>query len=82
MLKKKSKKAVGVEEYVLINGIPQYLFHAGTSEENPVLLFLHGGPGSAASLFAHAFQDRWNELFTVIHWDQRGTGKTLTFREF
>ena len=78
MLKKKSKKAVGVEEYVLINGIHQYLFHSGTIDENPVLLFLHGGPGSSASLFAHAFQDNWEELFTVIHWDQRGTGKTLT----
>jgi len=78
MLKKKSKKAMGVEEYVLINGIHQYLFHSGTTDENPVLLFLHGGPGSAASLFAHAFQETWEELFTVIHWDQRGTGKTLT----
>ncbi|HWZ18665.1 MAG TPA: alpha/beta hydrolase [Ktedonobacteraceae bacterium] len=78
MLKKKSKKAMGVEEYVLINGIYQYLFHSGTTDENPVLLFLHGGPGSAASLFAHAFQETWEELFTVIHWDQRGTGKTLT----
>lgn len=78
MLKKKSKKAMGVEEYVLINGIHQYLFHSGTADENPVLLFLHGGPGSAASLFAHAFQETWEDLFTVIHWDQRGTGKTLT----
>jgi pimeloyl-ACP methyl ester carboxylesterase len=78
MLKKQSKKVTGIEEYVLINGIHQYLFHAGTTDENPVLLFLHGGPGSAASLFAHAFQDNWEELFTVIHWDQRGTGKTLT----
>lgn len=78
MLKKKSKQAMGVEEYVLINGIHQYLFHSGTTDESPVLLFLHGGPGSSASLFAHAFQDNWEELFTVIHWDQRGTGKTLT----
>jgi pimeloyl-ACP methyl ester carboxylesterase len=78
MLKKKLKKSMGVEEYVLINGIHQYLFHSGTTDENPVLLFLHGGPGSSASLFAHAFQDNWEELFTVIHWDQRGTGKTLT----
>lgn len=78
MPKKQSKKAMGVEEYVLINGIHQYLFHSGTTDENPVLLFLHGGPGSSAALFAHVFQANWEELFTVIHWDQRGTGKTLT----
>lgn len=69
---------MGSEEYVLINGIHQYLFHSGTTDENPVLLFLHGGPGSSAALFAHVFQANWEELFTVIHWDQRGTGKTLT----
>ncbi len=78
MMKNKSKKVICVEEYVLINGIPHYLFHSGTAYENPVMLFLHGGPGSAGSLFAHAFQDKWEDLFTVIHWDQRGTGKTLT----
>ena len=78
MPKKKPNKAIWVEEYVLINGIQQYLFHAGTSADNPVLLFLHGGPGSPASLFAHAFQDQWEDLFTVVHWDQRGAGKTLT----
>ena len=78
MRKKQLKQAMGVEEYVLINGIHQYLFHSKTTDEKPVLLFLHGGPGSSASLFAHAFQEKWEELFTVVHWDQRGTGKTLT----
>lgn len=77
-MKTKPTKLIEFEEYVQINGIRQYLYHSGTSYENPVMVFLHGGPGSAASLFAHAFQDRWEELFTVIHWDQRGTGKTLT----
>lgn len=77
-MKSQPKKLIELEEYVPINGIRQYLFHSGTSFENPVMVFLHGGPGSAASIFAHAFQDRWEDLFTVIHWDQRGTGKTLT----
>lgn len=42
------------------------------------MLFLHGGPGSAESLFAHFFQEKWEDIFTVVHWDQRGAGKTLT----
>jgi pimeloyl-ACP methyl ester carboxylesterase len=42
------------------------------------MLFLHGGPGSCESLFAHAFQEKWEDIFTVVHWDQRGAGKTLT----
>jgi pimeloyl-ACP methyl ester carboxylesterase len=77
-MKTKPTKRIELEEYVRINGIHQYLFHSGTNDENPVMLFLHGGPGSPASLFAHAFQNRWEDLFTVVHWDQRGAGKTLT----
>ena len=61
-----------------INGIEQYLFHAGTKYDNPVMLFLHGGPGFAESTLSYIFQEKWEEIFTVIHWDQRGAGKTLT----
>jgi pimeloyl-ACP methyl ester carboxylesterase len=77
MIKNKLKRLIYFEEYVPINGIEQYLFHSGTKHENPVMLFLHGGPGSAESLFAHAFQEKWEDIFTVVHWDQRGAGKTL-----
>ncbi|MCB2294006.1 alpha/beta hydrolase [Clostridium algoriphilum] len=77
-MKNKSKRLIYIEEYVLINGINQYLFHSGTKYDNQVLLFLHGGPGSAESLFAHVFQQKWEDIFTVVHWDQRGSGKTLT----
>ena len=77
-MKNKSKRLIYIEEYVSINGINQYLFHSGTKYDNPVMLFLHGGPGSAESLFAHVFQEKWEDIFTVVHWDQRGAGKTLT----
>lgn len=76
-MKRKSNKLIYIEEYVSINGINQYLLHSGTKYDNPVMLFLHGGPGSAESLFAHAFQEKWEDIFTVVHWDQRGSGKTL-----
>jgi len=77
-MKNKSNRLIYSDEYVRINGINQYLFHAGTKYDNPVMLFLHGGPGSAESLLAHAFQEKWEDIFTVVHWDQRGSGKTLT----
>ncbi|MED0669068.1 alpha/beta hydrolase [Aneurinibacillus aneurinilyticus] len=76
-MKNKVGKPILIEEYVLINGIEQYLFHSGTNVDNPVLLYLHGGPGSAESLFAHLFQDQLEKIFTIVHWDQRGAGKTL-----
>lgn len=65
-------------EYVNINGIEQYLLHCSSDPALPVLLFLHGGPGMAESTFAYAFQKGLSPLFTIVHWDQRGAGKTLT----
>lgn len=47
----------------------QYLFHAVTNIENPVLLFLHGGPGESFSLFSHLFQQLLEEIYTIVHWD-------------
>jgi len=76
-MKNKAAQLINVEEYAPINGINQYLYHLGTSYDNPVLLFLHGGPGSAESLFTRTFQEKWEDIYTVVHWDQRGTGKTL-----
>ncbi|MEK4210796.1 MULTISPECIES: alpha/beta fold hydrolase [Paenibacillus] len=77
-MKNKSARLINIEEYAPINGINQYLYHLGTNYDNPVMLFLHGGPGSAESLFTRAFQEKWEDIYTVVHWDQRGTGKTLT----
>lgn len=65
------------DEYRNINGVEQYLMHCGTKYENPVMLFLHcsGLPGS---MLAYTFQKKWEELYTVVHLDQRGIGKTFT----
>jgi pimeloyl-ACP methyl ester carboxylesterase len=40
-----------------------------------VILYLHGGPGEALSPFSSLF-DQWQREFTVVLWDQRGSGKT------
>lgn len=65
------------EEYVPVNGIAHYLLHYPKAPGTPVLLFLHGGPGSFESLFAYELDKFWNDMFTHVHWDQRGAGKTL-----
>ena len=65
------------EEYVFANGIEHYLLHYPKAPGTPVLLYLHGGPGSVESLFAYQLDSAWGEMFTHVHWDQRGAGKTL-----
>jgi len=72
------KEITSTEEYVEINGIHHYLLHLEGNKDNPILLFLHGGPGSAESIFAHLMQENWEKNYTVVHWDQRGAGKTLS----
>ncbi len=66
-----------IEEYVAVNGIDQFLLHYPKGPDAPVLLYLHGGPGSFESLFAYELDRAWGDMFTQVHWDQRGAGKTL-----
>lgn len=49
IMKNKNNRLICDNEYVRINGIDQFLYHLGTSFDNPVMLFLHGGPGSLGS---------------------------------
>ncbi|MBI3933710.1 MAG: alpha/beta hydrolase [Acidobacteria bacterium] len=48
----------------------------GANRENPVVLFLHGGPGSTLSPFGASLFHDWEQSFTVVQWDQRGAGRT------
>ena len=63
--------------FVPIGGIDQWIAITGTDSRNPIILFLHGGPGSAASPFAQAEFEGWDKDFTVVQWDQRGAGMTF-----
>lgn len=61
---------------VRIGGIDQWIEVRGDDVNNPILLFLHGGPGIAFIPVAGLFQGGWEKTFTVVQWDQRGAGKT------
>lgn len=58
-----------------IGGVKQSMILRGENKQNPVLLFLHGGPGSPEYVFARNFpQVGLEKEFTVCWWDQRGAG--------
>jgi proline iminopeptidase len=61
---------------VRIGGIDQWIQVRGQDVNNPILLFIHGGPGIAFIPLAGSFQGPWEKHFTVVQWDQRGAGKT------
>ncbi len=72
-----SAAALAVDEgtFVNINGVEQWVTIRGQDLSNPVLLFVHGGPGMGSSITAPAFAE-WEKHFTFVQWDQPGGGFT------
>jgi pimeloyl-ACP methyl ester carboxylesterase len=50
------------------------MFLRGRSTDNPVLLFLHGGPGMPEYFLAEKKNAALEEKFTICYWEQRGAG--------
>jgi pimeloyl-ACP methyl ester carboxylesterase len=71
--------AKGVDEamYVHLGGIEQWVIIRGEDRQNPVLLFVHGGPGDVTNPWSFAYFAAWEKRFTVVQWDERGAGRTF-----
>lgn len=64
------------EKFVSIGGIEQWITINGDDISKPVILFLHGGPGSTMSQYDDAMYGTWKKEFILVNWDQRGAGRT------
>ncbi|GGA59166.1 alpha/beta fold hydrolase [Pelagibacterium lentulum] len=64
------------EQFVEIGGIEHWMTIRGENRSNPVLVFLHGGPGSGHTMFNPLTQP-WERYFTIVQYDQRGASKTF-----
>ena len=69
----------GVQErtFVTLGGIEQAIHIRGQSTENPVIIWLHGGPGLPDTFQLSTFQFQMEHDFTFVRWDQRGGGRTF-----
>ena len=63
-------------ETIPIGGIRQVVSIRSQDLRNPVLIYLHGGPGFVEMPLDWWWDRGWDEYFTVVHWDQRNAGKT------
>lgn len=83
--------SIATLEEITLGGIKQAILIRGYDQDNPILLWLHGGPGSSQMPIAHHYDKELEKAFTIVHWDQRGAGKsnptdfepnTMTYAQF
>ena len=72
-----SPKGIDESSFVTLGGIEQWVTIRGEDHDNPVLLFLHGGPGDVTNPWSFMLFAPWEKHFTVVQWDERGSGRTL-----
>lgn len=68
--------AIDETAFVPLGGIEQWISIRGRRSDNPVILVVHGGPGESQWPLADHYA-AWETDFTVVQWDQRGTGHTF-----
>ncbi|SDE52457.1 Pimeloyl-ACP methyl ester carboxylesterase [Paenibacillus sp. cl6col] len=75
------ENSISVLEEVEINGTGHELLIRGQDKNNPVVIFIHGGPAVPEIPYVTKYQDLLEKHFTVVRYDQRAGGKSYHFGE-
>lgn len=70
------RNGVNDQIYVQLDGSEGYINAFGASESNPVIISLHGGPGSPTSFVDYEWQDYLADDYTIVSWDETGCGRS------
>jgi hypothetical protein len=70
----RSAHGIATLERVPIGGIGRWIEARGENVNNPIVLWIHGGPGVAFIPLASAFQGPLEKHFNVVQWDKRRAG--------
>jgi len=73
---KEQDRSINEAKFVLIGGIEQWITINGNDRSKPIILFIHGGPGSTMSQYSNSMYKGWENDFVLVNWDQRGAGRT------
>ena len=72
--------SISEKVWLEVGGIKQGMFIRGENPNNPIILYVHGGPGTPMLQFITAIEknERLEKYFTVCYWDQRCAGMTYS----
>lgn len=77
----KGENSISTLGQVEINGAGHEVMIRGTDRNNPILIFVHGGPGCSEIPYVRKYQEELEKHFTIVHYDQRGSGKSYHLLE-
>lgn len=69
--------AIEETRLVSLGGVPQVVSLRGRHRRNPILIMVHGGPGTPLSATSWMWQRPLEEFLTIIQYDQRGAGRSF-----
>lgn len=72
---------IAYQEAVSINETKQYITVRGTDEDNPIILFLAGGPGGSQVQATRMKLKGLEDEFTIVTWEQPGSGMSYHARD-
>ena len=75
----KGENSISELTKVTINGVGLEVMIRGNDRNNPVLIFVHGGPCCSEIPYVRKYQENLEKDFTIVHYDQRGSGKSYEF---
>jgi len=68
-------QSVATMERLNVNGAPQSVTIRGRDRRNPILIWIHGGPGSSETTALRHYDAGLEDHFVVVYWDQRYAGQ-------
>lgn len=71
---KEIKGSMAEKCFIKINGVTMGMIIKSKDISNPVLLFVHGGPGMPEYFLTEKYPPGLEDYFTVVYWEQRGVG--------
>ena len=72
----RGRAGIATLEKVRLGDSSQWVLERSEDTANPIILFLHGGPGTSQLTSNRRNTRDLEKYFTVVNWDQRGAGKS------